>query len=112
MSTAFLVCAAITAISAIISFGFSIASVSGASGQARTLAFYVCARSLALVVVSLVSFLNGSSLWLQAAATAMIILQVCDAVVGLTIKDTMKTLGPAFTAFANLAALVWFLNQA
>jgi hypothetical protein len=37
----------------------------------------------------------------------MIIVQVCDAVIGTTIKDRMKTFGPAGTALLNLVALIW-----
>lgn len=111
MTTPFLLCAAVTAISAIISLGFSIASISGTTGTARTLAYYTCARSLALTVVGITTFVTGSGQWLYAVAVAMIIVQACDAVIGVTIKDTMKTLGPAGTAIGNLAVLVWFLSQ-
>ena len=40
----------------------------------------------------------------------MIIVQACDAVIGWTIKDHMKTFGPAGTAVANLAALIWLVG--
>jgi hypothetical protein len=110
LSVSFIVCAAVTALSAFISLGFSLAAASGAAGAARTLAFYACARSLALAIVSLVSFVNGSMSWLEAVAAAMIIVQACDAVIGVGVKDQMKTFGPAGTALANLAALVWALN--
>ena len=49
MTLPFLVCAAVTAISAIVSLGFSIAAVLKADGEAKTIALYACARSLALV---------------------------------------------------------------
>jgi hypothetical protein len=37
----------------------------------------------------------------------MIIVQACDAGIGVAIKDRMKTFGPAGTAVLNLAALIW-----
>jgi hypothetical protein len=39
----------------------------------------------------------------------MIIVQACDTVIGLTIKDRMKTFGPAGIALLNLAALIWLV---
>jgi hypothetical protein len=110
MSMPFVFCASITAISAIISFGFSIAAVLGSMGEARTSALYACARSAALVVASAVPFLTGATQWLQAVAWSMIIVQACDAVIGLTIKDRMKTFGPAGTALLNLAAVIWLVQ--
>ena len=110
MTVPFIVCASITAISAIISFGFSIAALLGLTGEARTIALYACARSLALVVVSAVPFLTGATQWLQAIAWSMIIVQACDAFIGLTIKDRMKTFGPAGIALLNLAALIWLVR--
>jgi hypothetical protein len=41
----------------------------------------------------------------------MTILQALDAGVGVTIKDRMKTFGPAAMAVTNLAALVWFISR-
>ena len=37
----------------------------------------------------------------------MIIVQLCDGGIGVTIRDGMKTFGPLGTAGANLAALLW-----
>jgi len=48
-----------------------------------------------LVIASAVPFLTGSTEWLQAIAWSMIIVQACDAVIGTTIKDRMKTFDPA-----------------
>ena len=111
MTTPFLVCATVTAVSAFVSLGFSIASVPGASGQTRTLALYTCARSVAFAAISVVPFATGWSFWLEAVAAGMIILQVLDAGVGVTIKDPKKTFGPAAIAVANLAALVWLISR-
>ena len=76
MTMPFLVCAAITAVSAFVSLGFSIAAVPGASGETRTLALYACARSIALAIICVVPFVTGWILWLDAVAVGMIILQV------------------------------------
>ena len=92
MNLPFIFCASITAISAIISLGFSITAALGATGTARTMALYACARSAALVIACAVPFLTGSTGWLQAMAWSMIIVQACDAVIGGTINDPIKTL--------------------
>ena len=110
MTLPFIVCASITAISAIISLGFSIAAALGATDTARTMALYACARSTALVIASAVPFLTGSTGWLQAIAWSMIIVQACDAVIGRTTKDPMKIYGPAGTAALNLVAVVWLIQ--
>ena len=111
MTLPFIVCASITAISAIISLGFSISAALSATDIARTMALYACARSTALVIASAVPFFTGSLGWLQAIAWSMIIVQAGDAIVGGTIKDPMKTYGPAGTALVNLVAVIW-LSQA
>jgi hypothetical protein len=111
MTVPFIFCALVTAISAIISVGFSIAAALGAAGTARTMALYACARSMALVMASAVPFLWGSIEWLQAIAWSMTIVQASDAVIGATLKDRMKTFGPAGTALLNLVAVIW-LTQA
>jgi hypothetical protein len=43
-------------------------------------------------------------------AWSMIIVQACDAVIGGTIKDPMKTYGPAVTALLNLVAVIWLIQ--
>jgi hypothetical protein len=57
------------------------------------------------------SICDGWSLWLEAVAVGMIILQVLDACVGVAISDRMKTFGPAGIAVTNLAALVWLISR-
>ncbi|MDB5515111.1 MAG: hypothetical protein JWQ17_1869 [Tardiphaga sp.] len=75
------------------------------------MALYACARSLALFVASIVPFVSGSVGWLLAVAWSMIIVQGLDAVVGMTIKDNVKTFGPAATALLNLAAAIWLIKS-
>ena len=110
MRLPFIFCASITAISAIISLGFSITAALGETDTARTMALYACARSTALVIAGAVPFLTGSTGWLQAMAWSMIIVQACDAVIGGTINDPMKTYGPAVTALLNLVAVIWLIQ--
>jgi hypothetical protein len=43
-------------------------------------------------------------------AWSMIVVQACDAVIGATIKDPMKTYGPAGTALLNLMAVIWLIQ--
>src|SRR5258705_8922805 len=105
MSLPFIFCVLITSISAIISLGFSITAALGATDTAPTMALYACARSMALVIASAVPFVTGSTEWLQAIAWSMIVVQACDAVIGGTIKDRVKTFGPAGTALLNLVAV-------
>ena len=37
--------------------------------------------------------------------------QALDAIVGMTIKDNVKTFGPAGTALLNLAAVIWLIQS-
>ena len=110
MNWPFLICALITAISAVVSLGFSIAAVLQESGQARVLALYGCARSLPLAIASAVPFLTGSLAALEGIACVMIVVQAFDAAIGIFVGDRMKTFGPAAIALANLSALIWLLN--
>ena len=107
MNIPFLSCAFITTVSAVISLGFSVAAAFNLANEVRNTALYTCARSVALVIVP---FLTDSTPWLFAIACSMIIVQICDAAIGVVIKDRMKTFGPAGTALLNLAAVIWLLS--
>ena len=110
MNVAFLVCAVVTAVSAFVSLAFSIAALSGASRETRTPSLYAAARSVALALVSLVPFLLHSRGWLEGVAAGMIVVQACDAGIGVVIGEPVKTWGPAATAVLNLAVLVWLVR--
>ncbi|MFD2052904.1 hypothetical protein ACFSQT_07200 [Mesorhizobium calcicola] len=111
MFAPFIVCALVTALSAVVSLGFSLAAAKNATGDARTMALYGCARSVALVVASAVPFFTGSVEWLEAVAWIMILVQAGDAVIGTAIDDRMKTFGPAGASLANLMALLWLIQS-
>jgi hypothetical protein len=108
--TAFWVCAGVTAASALVSLGYSVAAVITALGEARVNAMYALSRSSALAAAVLVPIFSQTRSSLLTIALAMVIVQALDAVVGATIHDRMKILGPASLGLVNLVALVWFLS--
>jgi hypothetical protein len=107
--TAFWICAGVTAASAFVSLGFSVAAVLSVRDQARTNAMYALSRSVALTAASLVPLISQTRSSLLTIALAMVIVQALDAAVGGTIRDRMKTFGPALLGALNLVALVWLL---
>lgn len=110
---AFWVCAAVTAISATVSLGYSIAGLVAAGETDRTASMYALARSVVLAVVAVAAIFIGSVPFLTAVAVAMVVVQAADAVVGRFIRDRLKTIGPAATAAdAPLAALIWLCTSA
>lgn len=110
MSVAFWVCASLTVISSLVSGGYAVASLRSATPDSRVPSMYALARSVALVVVAAIGAFSSSTAFEAAAATAMIVVQGLDAGIGTVISDRVKTLGPAITAFANAAALMWMLT--
>ena len=70
------------------------------------------ARSAALAAVAIAAIFVGSVPFLTAVAIAMVVVQAADAVVGRLIRDRLKTIGPAATAAASLAALIWLCTSA
>ncbi|UYM06277.1 hypothetical protein [Solicola gregarius] len=112
MPLAFWVCAAVTAISAAVSLGYSIAGLVAAGDADRTASMYASARSAALAVVAVAAIFVGSVPFLAAVAVAMVLVQAADTVVGRLIRDRLKTIGPAATAAANLAASIWLCTSA
>lgn len=106
MSSAFWLCAAITAVSAVVSLGYSVAAVRSSGRLGSTEALYAFSRSSALAVAAVIVLVVRSEDWLKAVAVAMIIVQAGDAMIGARIRDRLKTAGPALTALANLAAFI------
>lgn len=107
---AFWTCAAITAISAAVSFGYAAVGLrQSPDGAARTASQYAFARSAALLVAAVTAPFAGSTGFLAAVAIAMVIVQGADSLIGISIRDRVKTIGPAATAAANLGAVLWLL---
>ena len=70
---------------------------------------YALSRSVAHAAVSLVPPISQTRWSVLTIALAMVIVQALDTVVGSTIRNRMKTLGPASLGALNLVALLWFL---
>lgn len=109
MTTAFWITAAVTLISAAVSFGFSVAAVRRGSGAARTSALYTLARSGAIMVVAIGALFVHSLGVVAAVAGIMTLTQAADAVVGIVTRNRAATVGPVVLAVVNLAALVWLV---
>lgn len=106
---AYWICAVFTQVSALVSLGYSIAAVR-AAGDAGSDASYTLVRSAGLAVVAAATLIGEHGDWLVAVAAAMIVVQAGDAIVGLHIRDRLKTAGPAATALINLLLLAWYLS--
>jgi hypothetical protein len=107
MSTAFYVCAVITAASALVSLGYSVVALLSAGSDAELNARYTTSRSMALALVSFVPFFYHSTDFLAGIAITMTVVQFLDAVIGWNERDRLKTYGPAITGVVNLLALIW-----
>lgn len=105
------VCSALTIVSSGVSLGYAVAGFRAARGPEKTPSSYALARSAAFAVIALIAPFTASLVFIAAAAIGMIIVQALDAVIGGFIRDRVKTIGPAVTALANAAALVWALAQ-
>jgi len=106
------ICSAFTAISAFVSFGFSIEAFIKAKnldGSASTNAMYAISRSSALVLGSIVPFFFYSISYLAAITIIMVMVQAFDAFIGYKIKNNFKTFGPMLTSIGNLFCFTWLL---
>lgn len=97
-----------TSVSAFVSLGYSVVALRSPAGAGQINARYALSRSLALAVAVTVVLFTHSPSWLRAVALAMIFVQAGDAAIGVSIRDRVKTFGPAFTAAANLVTLLYF----
>jgi hypothetical protein len=101
-------CAAVTAISALVSAGFSLAAVF-AHTPYDTTALYAASRSIALPIAIAVAIYRRSSAGLAALALVVGLLQLFDGFIGIYAHDASKTYGPfvlALLTFITLAHLL------
>ena len=95
----------ITAASALTSLFFAVIGVLG-DGAGDQYALYALSRSIALAVAVLALGRLRSRPALILLALTMSLVQGLDALIGLTLGDVLKTLGPAVLAVATSASAV------
>jgi hypothetical protein len=106
----FWICAAITAISAVVSASFAVAGVLG-PGTHDTFALYAASRSLAIPLVVLI-LLGFRSRWgVAAMGLTMSLIQSFDAVIGVLSHDAGKTYGPLFLALIGFVSVAFLLRS-
>jgi len=106
LDTWYWVAFAATAISALVSLGYSLAALRGRTGDAATFARYAASRSIAIVAGLVVALFVGSGALVFALAIVMTVVQGLDAIVGRLERDAMKTWGPAALALVTLTAAI------
>ena len=105
-SRALWICAAVTAISAIVSASFSVAALLG-PGQTDVNAMYAASRSISLPLVVLAIAYFRSRDGIAAMALTMALVQLLDAVIGFLSHDPFKTFGPLALSLITFASLAW-----
>ncbi len=98
---------AMTAVNGLVSAGFSIAALVTADGSARVLALYAAARSVPLALATLVYLARRATPELRTLALVLAATQALDALIGFTLHDPGKTIGPAVFAILTLAGRAW-----
>jgi hypothetical protein len=101
-------CASVTAISALVSAGFSLAAVFVRTPHDTT-ALYAASRSIALLIAVAVAIFRRSPIGIAALAFVMGLVQLFDGFIGICAHDASKTYGPfvfALLTFLTLARLL------
>jgi hypothetical protein len=101
---AFWYSAAVTAISALISAGFSLAAVF-ARAPYDTSALYAASRSIALPIAIAVAIFRRSTAGIVALALVVGLLQLFDGFIGVHTHDASKTSGPFILSFLSFFTL-------
>jgi hypothetical protein len=102
--------AAMTALSALVSAGYSIAAVAQ-YGTGNIYALYALSRSVALVLAVGYALTSRSHTALTATALAMSFIQLIDAWIGSLQHDPAKTFGPLAFAIINFLLLALFAQE-
>ncbi|HIA92142.1 TPA: hypothetical protein EYO12_03445 [Candidatus Saccharibacteria bacterium] len=106
MSTIFWLCTSVTALSAVISSGFSLQALLQSRKTDPVNAMYAYSRSLALALVGLSLFIVRSEEYLVAVAVTMIFVQAFDFLIGIQLKDVPRAVGPLTLAITNLVLVI------
>lgn len=101
----FYITAFLTLLSAALGLLFSVQTVRKSRDVARENAWYLFARSIAMVLLSICALIACSHLFLLAITGAMLVVQVIDGMIGLHLKNRMRTVGPFAMALLHAACL-------
>jgi hypothetical protein len=109
LGRAYWACAGFTLFSAIVSAGFSLASLRMAGGHEYAL--YAASRSVALPLATVCAMALRSRGGVAALATAMTLVQLFDGIIGFRLNDPSRAYGPLVFSALNLGMLLW-MNRA
>lgn len=110
MTKEYWICAIITLISALVSFGFSAAPLFSKDKSTRDNGLYSFSRSTAIAIACAVLLFHHSHDWLVATALIATTVQAIDVVIGALKRLPGQTFGPAALAALNLSALIWYVT--
>ena len=95
-----------TLISAVLGVCFSIGAIIKETGNSRTNAFYMFARSLALTCAAAIPvFINAPTI-LLVVTMAMLIVQTVDCITGIIMKNKMRAAGPFIMTACHAVCLL------
>ena len=99
----------ITLISAILGATFSIHATIAGENREKEYALYMLARSIAIVWVAVMALIIHSTPLLVAITSAMLVIQIVDGIIGLYIKNPIRTIGPFIMALLHAICLYFCL---
>lgn len=95
-----------TLISAVLGVCFSIRAVIAERKTSRTNALYMFARSLALACAAAIPVCRNAPAILFVVTGIMLIVQIVDCIIGIVIKNKMRTIGPFIMAVCHAMCLL------
>lgn len=101
-----------TLISTCVSLGFSIEAYikAGTSNNNRLNTKYILARSAAIVLVSMSTFIIHDALYLLAISLIIILVHLGDGFAGIGFTNKVRIIGPWMTALFHVILLFWFYS--
>lgn len=100
----------INLVSAVLGVCFSLKAVISEKGNGQVNAMYMFARSPALACASAIPVWVNAPGILTAVTAAMLVVQAADCVIGVLIKNKLRTVGPFMMAACHAVCLGWNLG--
>lgn len=95
-----------TLVSAALGVCFSIGAVIKEKENSRTNALYMLARSLALTCAAAIPVCRNAPTILFVVTAAMLMVQIVDCIIGIVIKNKIRTVGPFIMAVCHAVCLL------